>query len=56
MVEWLKMWVWNGIRLQFVSLTSPWWQTVLAPQPRQTIHEMPVPVPEYLARIREHCD
>ena len=55
------MWFWNGIYWQFLSLSGPWYPVLSAntaslPAPRQTIHEMPVAVPEYLARIREHCD
>ena len=49
------MWFFNGIGWVFVSLASPRLQDVIAPL-RQTIHELPVPVPEYLALIREHCD
>lgn len=56
------MWFFNGHHWQFVSLSSPWWTnfavipTQTAKPPKQTIHEMPVAVPEYLARIRERCD
>jgi hypothetical protein len=55
-----SMWFWNGTYWQFVSLAGPWFpaaaSSISVPPTRQTIHEMPVAVPEYLARIREHCD
>jgi len=57
------MWFWTGARWQFISLASPWiaiMTTANVPvshaPPKQVIHEAPVAVPEYLARIREHCD
>lgn len=55
------MWFWNGIYWQFLSLSGPWYPVLSAntaslPAPCQTIHEMPVAIPEYLARIRENCD
>jgi len=56
-----SMWFFNGTGWQFVSLASPAWTcfTIAATSkaaPKQTIHEMPVAVDEYMARIREHCD
>lgn len=54
------MWFWNGTYWQFISMAGPWYQLTYAgtpsPQPKQTIHEAPLAVPEYLARIREKCD
>jgi len=57
------MWFWTGARWQFISLASPWFAIMTTANvpvsrtpPKQVIHEAPVAVPEYLARIREHCD
>lgn len=53
------MWVWNGWGWRFISLTGQWTTTTTTwtPDPRpSTIHEMPVAVDEYVARIREKCD
>lgn len=55
------MWYFNGTGWRFISLASPVWTrtitiTTSPPPPRQTIHEMPLAVDEYVARIRENCD
>jgi len=58
------MWFWNGAYWQFASLVRTWYSVVTvnvpatAPPspPRQVIHEAPIAVSEYVARIREKCD
>jgi len=56
------MWVWDGYRWRFFSLSGPWFPLLDAPPelptrpPKPVIHEGPVAPDEYIALILSERD